>query len=465
VDVKGRDLAADPLTFYMTAVREGFDDAGVITAKYPGLSPAFRTLYSGMAGQDLTFAAQDSVSAADFAAWTDSIGFITMKSPASGGYIRLDSEKYRVDTAARSIRFDGSLFRETGAYSFVFHAAGYADKAVSLAVKKAAPEIRGPEAAAVGQDLTFTFDDPDYQDGLSLYAAPAGGEPVMVPSNHLDRVTAGRVTLKASWFALPGCPVTAAGSCDFRFTNNRYEPGSVSVTLDLAAGSPPPVFSDADFTKWYGDAVRYAATAGLFDPIEDDRFGPDEPVTRAVFVLALYRRAAATGAANTESDAPRFLDVPEGTDLSEAVAWAVRVGIVNGVDKERFAPDDPITREQIAAMLWRYAVQSAQGAPASAPRGDLQAFSDVSRIAPWAEEPLVWAVGAGLINGMGNGALAPKGGATRAQAAQLLWKYDQAASGAGPAETGAETGAEQAAPGAEAADPSQTPAAAGRPVP
>jgi len=82
MDIKGRDLAANPVTFYMTAVREGWDDAGIITSKYPGLSPAFKTQYNSMTNQPVVFEAADGVSNADWKAWSDAITFVTMKAPS-----------------------------------------------------------------------------------------------------------------------------------------------------------------------------------------------------------------------------------------------------------------------------------------------------------------------------------------------------------------------------------------------
>ncbi|MDR1572557.1 MAG: S-layer homology domain-containing protein, partial [Clostridiales Family XIII bacterium] len=113
-------------------------------------------------------------------------------------------------------------------------------------------------------------------------------------------------------------------------------------------------------------------------------------------------------------------DVAQGSPLSAAVSWAYGAGVVNGMGDGSFAPDGGITREQIAAMLHRYARH--RGADLSE-SGDLSAFADAGAISAWAVEALAWANGAGLINGMGDGTLAPQGGATRAQAATMLMNW------------------------------------------
>jgi hypothetical protein len=136
-------------------------------------------------------------------------------------------------------------------------------------------------------------------------------------------------------------------------------------------------------------------------------------MTRAMLVTALHRAAGSPEVAPSDA----FSDLPAGTPLAAAASWARDAGVVNGMGDGSFMPDASVTREQIAAMLFRYAGH--RGADTGA-KGDLAAFADADGIADWAVEALAWAVGARVINGMGDGSVAPRGTATRAQVAQML---------------------------------------------
>jgi hypothetical protein len=379
VDISGRNLAANPVTFYTTAVKEGFDDAGIITGKYPGLAPAFKTLYSGMAGQSLTFQAQDSVSASDWSAWTNALNSITLKTPSVNGYIKIDSAKYKIDNDKKSITFDGSLFADTGSYSFIFHASKYADKSTSLTVKKSAAEVTPATDLIIGNDMTFRFGDADYQSGVTLYVAPPGGAGVMISTSYLDRTQPGKVTLKAAYFATPGCAITDAGAYKFSFVNSKYDPGTIDISVDLTLGLPVADYEDVNTTNWYYSAVRYVMSLGLFDELGPASrwFGANEPLTRGELVEALKRLGGDPS------------EITDGTNLS------------NGV-----------TREQIATMFHRY-----YGLPEG--NGDLTVFPDADKVSDYALDALKWAVENRVINGT-DGKLDPQGVATRIQVAQML---------------------------------------------
>ncbi|MDR2664905.1 MAG: S-layer homology domain-containing protein [Oscillospiraceae bacterium] len=420
VDVSGRGLAADPVTFYMAAVREGWDDAGVITAKYPGLSPAFKTVYSAMTGSALTFSAHDGVSGADWDAWTGAMTFVTMKSPTAGGYSRVDGAKVSIDSAARSVTFDASLFTDTGSYSFVFHAAGYADKSLSVTVKRSAPDVAPPDMAKLGMPLVFTFDDDDYQNGLTVYVAPPGGRSAMIPASWLDRTQPRRVTLRAAYFASGSSALAQPGQYVFSFVNNRYEPGTVDVELGLSS-SDIPQLPDVQPEHWYYDAVRYVLGAGVMEPLADGEFGAAAELTRGMLADALY---SVSGGEPGEGAAAVtvFDDVAADSRYAEAVAWASGAGIVAGFGDGTFRPDAGITRQEIAAMLHRYrqlTIRDSQFTIHEEP-GDLSAFADAGDVAGWARDDMAWAVGARVINGA-DGKLLPRGNATRAQGAQLVY--------------------------------------------
>jgi len=411
VDVAGRNLASDPMTFYHTAVREGYDDAGIITAKYPGLAPSFKTIYSTPTGAALTFAAADGVSASDWTAWANALTFVTMKTPSAGGYTRIDAAKITTNNAAKTVTFDASLIAETGSYSFVFHATAYADKTVSLTAKNDAPTVVPTRDAILGNDLVFTFDDLGFQDGATLYVTPPNGASTMISSTHLDRTQAGRLTLKAAYFATSSSAITTAGEYKFSIVNTKYDPGTVDVSVTLREGLSVTDFADVVVSDWYYGAVQHVMSRGLFDA-DGESFGAAAPMTRAMLVTALHRLEGSPTAGAAD-----FADVPGNAAYSEAVAWAAESGIVNGVGDGRFAPDASITREQIATMLHRYIRYKQADATA---QGDLAAFTDAAQISTWARDALAWANGARIINGMGDGRIAPQGTATRAQVAQML---------------------------------------------
>lgn len=181
---------------------------------------------------------------------------------------------------------------------------------------------------------------------------------------------------------------------------------------------PSKAFTDLDADAWYHEGVDYALTNGLMNGVGSGKFEPDGQLTRAQLVTVLYRAA---GEPDTGKQVNPFTDVADDTWYTKAVIWAANNGIVNGVAKNTFAPDDSIPREQIATMLYRYA-----GAEA-AKEDKLSAFPDAAKVSDWAKEALNWAVASGLINGVadanGTASLEPQATATRAQIATILMRW------------------------------------------
>lgn len=185
----------------------------------------------------------------------------------------------------------------------------------------------------------------------------------------------------------------------------------------LGTLSQQDTFTDVVPTDWYYEAANFAAERGLFDGVGKGRFAPDAPMTRAMLVTVLWRMAGKPVSAAWGS----FVDVPADSWYAAAVAWASENGIVTGVSSRSFCPDDPVTREQLAALLHRYAqylgLNPAAGASA------LASFVDQSTVDAYARTPLNWAVDAGLIAGLPDNRLAPLGTATRAQVATILMRF------------------------------------------
>lgn len=195
-------------------------------------------------------------------------------------------------------------------------------------------------------------------------------------------------------------------------------PGSaVTVTGTFKAETPAPValpFTDVKSGNWFYDAVKYAYAQGLMTGTSATTFAPNGTMNRAMIVTVLYRlekSPAVTGAS-------KFTDVPAGQWYSDAVAWAAANKIVNGYDETTFGPMNAVTREQMAAILFRY--EQVKGLENVTLEENLNRFPDQNKISAYAIPALQWAVGQKIINGNANGTLDPTGTATRAQVAQIF---------------------------------------------
>ena len=175
-------------------------------------------------------------------------------------------------------------------------------------------------------------------------------------------------------------------------------------------------FSDVKPTDWFYNAVKYVYANDLMNGVEGGKFAPNATLDRAMMVTILYRLDGQPAVSGDVS----FGDVPAGTWYTNAVKWAADNGIVKGVEGNRFAPTDGLTREQMATILYRYAQYKKLDVSASA---DLTAFVDGAKTSAWAADAMEWAVGAGLINGLEGNTLAPQGTSTRAQVAAVLMRF------------------------------------------
>ncbi len=169
-------------------------------------------------------------------------------------------------------------------------------------------------------------------------------------------------------------------------------------------------FADTN-THWAREAVSFAASRELFQGTSAASFSPNAPMNRAMLATVLYRLEDASA-----SGSHGFTDVPSGTWYTDAVTWASQEGIVTGTGNG-FNPDGNVTREQLAAMLYRYARSIGMNTYAGA---NLNRFTDCGKVSGWAEDALVWAVSNGLITGKSEGTLDPTGSATRAEVATVM---------------------------------------------
>lgn len=188
--------------------------------------------------------------------------------------------------------------------------------------------------------------------------------------------------------------------------------GTPSGPCTGGPGCPSRAFADLDTSLWYHEATDFVLQNRLMDGYGNGLFGPGDNLTRAQFAQILYNRA---GRPQAPEDCP-FTDVAPGAWYAPAIRWAASQGVLEGYGGGRFGPEDAITREQLAAMLWRYA-----GKPGAAGSGP--DFTDADKISGYALSALRWAVEQGIVQGRGGGILDPAGTATRAEAAQMVMKY------------------------------------------
>ena len=200
-----------------------------------------------------------------------------------------------------------------------------------------------------------------------------------------------------------------------------YEDGAYSETVayDREMGlfyDSYEMFTDLKRATWYRDGVEYCLDFGLMDGVGGYRFDPQGTATRGMLTTILWRMAGAP----ENPGVTAYVDGEPGHWYSQALVWAGENHIANGYGLNRFGTFDPVTREQAAVMLYRYA----KAEPVEGEMG-LAGFRDAGQISSWAADAIRWAVKNGILSGRGNGILAPKGTATRAELATMLMRFAQ----------------------------------------
>ena len=189
--------------------------------------------------------------------------------------------------------------------------------------------------------------------------------------------------------------------------NTDNEPENTETTIQ---------FTDVNENDWYYDAVKYVYANGLMSGVSDTTFAPNANTTRGMIVTVLYRMENQPNVTIDNS----FKDVKSTDYYGNAIYWAKQNNIVSGYNSTTFAPNDNITREQMAAILYRYAAYKGYSVDKTS---DLSNFNDTSNISNYALTPIKWAVSSGLISGMGDGTISPLGNASRAQIATILMRF------------------------------------------
>jgi hypothetical protein len=176
---------------------------------------------------------------------------------------------------------------------------------------------------------------------------------------------------------------------------------------------PSLAFTDLNTHLWYHACVDFVLNVDLMEGMSDATFQPTGTLTRAMLVQVLYNEAGRPEVTAQESP---FTDVSLDAWYAEAIIWGESTGVIEGYGDGTFGPEDYVTREQMAAMFWRYEGRQQ-------PTQETLDFTDAADVSGWAMEALLWANESGIITGMGDGTLAPRATATRAQAAQVLMNY------------------------------------------
>lgn len=189
---------------------------------------------------------------------------------------------------------------------------------------------------------------------------------------------------------------------------------AIPTRAELEAKELP--YTDVKEGAWYYQAVQYAVNQGLFQGTTESTFSPNGTMSRAMAVTVLYRLAGSPEVEGTVD----FTDVDAEAYYYRALVWAWEAGIVQGVDAERFAPQSMVTREQLVSLLYRYAQTQNMDVSEKADLGD---YADAEQVSAYAREAMAWAIGNGIVEGVDAATLAPKGTATRAQAAAILMRF------------------------------------------
>ena len=184
---------------------------------------------------------------------------------------------------------------------------------------------------------------------------------------------------------------------------------SLSVTAFAAVEDTG--FADVAADAWYAEAVEYVRDNGLMSGTSATTFAPNDTMTRSMLATTLYREAGSPAVSGSDA----FTDTQEGAWYADAVLWASQEGVISGYGNGLFGTNDPVSREQIATILWRYA-----GSP-SADAG--QDFADESEIASYAVAAVDWARANGVVNGADGNRFLPRNSASRAEVAVMLCNY------------------------------------------
>ena len=281
-----------------------------------------------------------------------------------------------------------------------------------------------PEMASAELPAGFTADAPclgvetvtHYQgESYPLYRFPVGTRIQAVDGTVIQRIF---VPLQADYREPVDNSFTLPYVSEYIIEAVDADGNPVILAMDSVEAPQPEEpalpFTDVKEGDWYYDAVAYVYENGVMSGTSASAFQPAGQLSRAMVAQVLWNLAGTPAAGESAG----FADVAAGTWYGDAVNWAAAQGIVTGYSASAFGPDDPVTREQLAVMLHRYA-----GSPAAS--GSLDGFADRDAAGSYAADALAWAVGEGLLSGKDGGRLDPTGTASRAELATILMRFEQ----------------------------------------
>lgn len=346
---------------------------------------------------------------------------ITLSVTPEDAQVVIKNDAGKVCTAS----YDGSYRLTAGNYTYTATAEGYFDKTGSFTVSQ-------NETVAI--KLTKQSDIPMGGGGsindiynVNIVKADNGSVTVSPKSAEQGQTVTVTVTPNTGYVLdtvtvtdANGKEITLSEKADNTYTFIMPNCGvNVKATFKAEETDKPTTnlpFADVKPEAWYAGAVGYVYENGLMNGIETTLFGPNDLTTRGMVVTILHRMENCPNAALSS-----FKDVAAEAYYAEAIAWAAANNIVKGNSTDQFSPNDDVTREQLAQILYGYAKY--KGYNTTATGGNIKNFADYAKISDWAVEAMTWAVDSGMINGMGNNTLNPQGTATRAEIATMLQRF------------------------------------------
>ncbi len=262
--------------------------------------------------------------------------------------------------------------------------------------------------------LTATIEPSDTTDSKILSWSSNNTKVATVTNGTVTAVSAGEATITAK--SANGKSVSCKVTVNKKETSTPNPPTDTGTEDQNPDNTPPRIFPDVNSGDWYQESAGFVSSRGIMTGMSDGRFGPSEKLSRAQFATILHRMA---GTPEPAYNLEPFPDVPEGQFYTVASVWAKETGVISGYNDGRFGPSDNITREQMAVMMYRYAILLQLDV---SERGDLSSFPDTAKISDFAWEALEWAVGKGLITG-DQGNVNPRGTADRAQCATIIMRF------------------------------------------
>ena len=351
--------------------------------------------------------------------------------------IRLFGEQTTQDVTTYTVTADGlkalirSLDQYEANYSHILDLAGeYDDEAEALAAQAAIDEASKTLYAQLRTGnttrYTVTYEVNGELWGVQSYYAGNTIVPMTRPAAPAGQVFAG-------WTGLPTDRIMPdhdlALVASFRASGGTTDPVPVvpeiviPPTEEIEDPDTPLAelpFIDVDHEKWYAQSIANVVAKGLMEGVETLLFAPEDAMTRGMTAQALYALAQKPEV----TDPASFLDLADGVNYADAVAWGAETGVIKGYSETEFGGEDILNRQQLATLLYRYA-QLIDKQNVTADTGVLGQFSDHARVSAWAKDAMAWAVANELVIGRTDGTLDPRATITRAEAAAILDRYSK----------------------------------------